>query len=147
MSSPTTIPAVQAKLLELFKAAVDETTEVWPGRTNEDHQEGENVYIGDVRGRREWKTIPAGLANSREESYTVAVEVEVYRQGTDLEGTKARMWEVVQAVELAVASRPSLEGLTSLQWAIAADFHQSTNATTDGVLASYVFGVQITARI
>lgn len=146
-ASPTTVPAVKAKLLTLFKAAVTAETEVWPARTNEDHQIGENVYLGETRGRREWRTIPAGLANSREESYTVTVEVEVYRQGTDIEGTEARMWVLAQALELAVANRPSLEGVPNLQWAISGDFHQLPTAMTDGVLATYVFGVAITARI
>lgn len=146
MSANTTIPAVQNKLLELFKAATSsEVTEVWPKRTNEDHQIEENVYLGEVRGRREFRTIPAGTANAREETYSIEVELEVYRAGTDLEGTEARMWELAQALESAVASRPNLEGLVDR--ALGEEFQQLTEALTDGILAKYTFGVGITARI
>jgi hypothetical protein len=145
-ASPTTVPAVKAKLLALFQAAVEPSTEVWgSAKTDEDHQLEENVYIAGAAGRRTFKTFPAGLPISREEVYTITVEVEVYRQGTDNAGTEERLWVVAQQLELAVANSPSLSGVTG--WEIAGDFRQSTQADQAGVLASYVFGVTVNARI
>jgi hypothetical protein len=147
--SASTVPAVKAKLLEMFKAATDgEQTEVWPVRPGEEHQLAENVYIADVRGSREWKTLGAGaLSNQREETYEVAVEVEVFREGTDSEGTEARMWEIVLALEEAIAQDKTLTGVENVQWVLVAHFNQSTQAVAEGVLAKTTFGVAVVARI
>jgi hypothetical protein len=147
-ASQTTVPLVEATLLELFKAAVEASTEVWACRPNEDHQLEENVYIGSVAGRRQFKLIGATVQpNSRQEEYTITVEVEVYRQGSDGPGTQARMWEIAQQLELAVAENRGLQSTGSVKWGISADFRQSTVAAPDGFLSSYVFGVAVTARV
>lgn len=142
----TTVPAVKAKLVELFTAAVTDTTEVWPSRTNADHQQAENIYIGDVRGSRKFVNLAGGSPGSREENYEVLVEVEVYRDGTDGPGTEARMWELVDAIELPIALKPTIEDIGG-QWAIAGRFDQSITAGQDGFLAKYILGVEVTARV
>lgn len=141
----TTVPTVKATLLELFKAALYDSTEVWPNRPNEDHQLAENVYIGDVNGSRKFVTLPATGPRSREESYEVQIEVEVFSEGSDGPGTEARMWEIVDAIELMIAQQPRLEGLS--QWAISNRFQQVLVPANDGMLAKYTFGVEVTARI
>lgn len=141
----TTVPAVKAQLLELFKTATDDSTAVWGNQPNEDHQLAENVYIGDVNGSRKFVTLPATAPKSREESYEVTVAVEVFREGSDGPGTEARMWEIVEALELPLAQHPSLEGLS--QWAISNRFQQTLIPANDGMLAKYTFGVEVTARI
>lgn len=147
-ASQTTVPAAKAKLRELFKATVDETTEVWSNRPNEDHQLAENIYIGGVSGQRKFMVLSAIVQpNSRQEDYSITVEVEVYREGTDVDGTEARMWEIAQQCELAVAEHRTLDNLNNSQWAIASQFRQATTAGTDGVLANYTFGVAVKARI
>lgn len=148
-ASPTTVPAVKAKLVELFKSATSsETTEVWATRPNEDHQMAENVYLGAVQGSRKFATLtPTATSNSREEEYDVTVEVEVIRDGTDTEGTETRLWELAQALELAVAEHRGLEGLNNVQWGIASRFAQHTQVAADGVLSNYTFAVTVVARI
>jgi hypothetical protein len=146
-ASPSTVPAVEAKLVELFKAAVDPTvTQVWDAPTSEERQLEENVYIGDVAGTRAFKVISATVqTNGRQETYTVTVKLDVYREGTDSAGTKARMWEVAQTLELAVAENPRLGNL--VMRAIVSDFRTTTTAGDDGVLANYTFGVSVIARV
>jgi hypothetical protein len=147
-ASPTTVPAVKQKLLELFKAAVTEQTEVWPHRVSEDHQLNENIYLGAVRGRRKWVTLsPTPGPNSREEEYSVLFEVEIYRQGTDETGAETRLFEIVQALELAIAEHRTFDGLNNVQWGIVGEFQQDTKTGTDGVLTTYTAGVNVTARI
>jgi hypothetical protein len=144
----TTVPAVQTKLLTLFKAATEsDKTEVWLKRTNEDHQLEENIYLGEVRGRRQWRVLMGGSPRSLGEEYSIVVELELYRQGTDIEGTEARMWELAQALEVAVSSRPTLEGLAGISWTTSQEFQQQTTVDEDGVRAKYIFGVAVTARI
>lgn len=147
--SASTVPAVKAKLLEMFKAATDgEQAEVWPLRPNEEHQSAENVYLAGVRGSREWKTIgPGSLSNQREENYEIAVEVEVFREGTDSEGTEGRMWEIVLALEQALAQDKTLTGVQNVQWVLVAHFNQITQAVAEGVIAKTTFGVAVVARI
>jgi hypothetical protein len=144
--SATTVPTVKAKLAELFKLVLGEPTEVWSPRPNEEHQLAENVYIGDVRGSRKFVTFSAGSPGSREETYEIQIDVEVYREGTDGLGAEARMWEIVEALEVPLAQKPSIEGLGG-QWALAGRFDQSTTAGNDGFLAKYTLGVEVTARI
>ena len=146
--NPSTVPAVKAKLQTMFAAAVEtEATEVWRNRPNEDHQLAENVYIGGTRGRREFKTVGRALANQREEAYSVTIDVEVYRQGSDEEGTEARLWTIVAALEQAVAENPTLEPVPNVSWVIVDEFQQETMSSTDGVLAKCTFMVAVTARI
>jgi hypothetical protein len=141
----TTVPTVKATLLELFKGALDDSTEVWPNRPNEDHQLAENVYIGKVVGSRKFLTFPATAPKSRQEIYEVLVEVEVFWEGSDGPGTEARMWEIVEAIEVPIAQQPTLGSLTG--WAISDRFDASTLPANDGMRAKYTFGVAVTARI
>jgi hypothetical protein len=143
--SASTVPAVKTKLVELCKAAVGESTEVWRSRPKEDHQEAENVYLGRTRGRRKFVTFPATAPKSRQEDYATMVEVEVSREGTDIEGAELRLWEIVAALEAALAAKPTLDDITS--WSLVSDFDQETPTFTDGVIAKYVFAVEVTARI
>jgi hypothetical protein len=141
----TTVPTVKATLLELFKTATDDSTEVWGNRPNEDHQLAENVYVCEVNGSRKFMTLPATAPKSRQEIYEVIVEVEVFREGSDGPGTEGRMWEIVEAIELPIAQQPTLEGITG--WALSDRFSASTVPANDGILAKYTFGVAVTARI
>lgn len=145
--SASTIPPVKAKLFALFKAAVEAPTEVWAARTNEEHSLAENVYIGEARGTRRYVTLPARSPGSREEAYEVAVDVEVYEQGTDIEGIEARMWVIAGQLEETIAADPGLGGMPGVSWSIGTHFQQDTKATADGVLAAYSFGVAVVARI
>src|SRR5438132_7233984 len=97
--SVTTAPAVKAQLVALFKAAVEATTEVWFNRPNEDHSLAENVYVCDVTGTREWHNLRPGASKPVDEDYAVAVYVEVYRDGTDAEGTENRAWAIAAQLE------------------------------------------------
>lgn len=144
-ANPTTVKAIRAELVTLFKAAVEEPTEVWAQPPNEDHQEAENVYLGPARGTRKFKTFPATQPLSREENYTIQVTVEVIREGNDPAGCEERMWTIANALEAAVAENPTLG--SNLQSGIAAGFEQSIQPTNDGHLARYMFSVGISARI
>jgi len=145
----TTAPAVLARLQTLFTAATDPAkTEVWGNRPNEEHQLAENVYIGDVRGERQYRTLPAIAPNSREERYIVTVEVEVYRQGTDGAGTEARAWEIGGQLETTIAEQgPKAFTVGHVDWGIATQFTMTCQGAEDGFLAKYTFGVSVTARI
>jgi hypothetical protein len=144
----STVPAVKARLLELFKAATNaEKTEVWGSRPNEDHQLAENVYIGDVRGERQWRNVGSPTPHQREEDYSIGVAVEVYREGTDVEGTEARAWEIVLAIEKPIAENPNLGLEGQLQTAIAGRFQSQSDTGTDGCMCKIAFDVQVRARI
>ena len=147
--SVSTIPAAKAKLLALFKEALaaETATEVWAARPNEDHQLAENVYVGGVRGRREFRNVGRQLPNGREEDYTVSVDVEVFREGTDYEGTEARLWQLMALLETSVGENPDLGGLANVSWAIVSDFVQETVTAPEGVLSKCTFGVSVTARV
>ena len=68
----STVPAAKTKLVEIFKAAVESQTEVWRSRPNEDHQDAENVYVGNTRGQREYASIGLSKPPKRDETYTIA---------------------------------------------------------------------------
>ncbi len=142
----STVPAVLARLLVLFKEAADPSTEVWGNRPNEEHQIEENVYIGDVSGTREWMNVGRQLPSGREENYSVQVEVEVHREGTDIEGTEARMWEITLQMEEALGNDPTL-GLANVQWLIVDRFAVSSRADQEGTFSQNVFEVDVKARI
>lgn len=145
----TTVPVAKAKLLELFTGVAESSTEVWAGKTLEDHQAAENVYIDGARGKRRFVTLPATGPRSRQEEYTIQVTVEIWRAGNDYLGAEERMWAIVNACELAIATNPPVAGLES--WGLAENFQQETPSTVnegeDGFLARYVFGVLVIARI
>jgi hypothetical protein len=143
----STVPAVTARLKAIFEAAVQEPTQVWANRPNEDHDLSENVYLRDVRGEREWRNIAGGEPPKREENYSVAVEVEVYRSGTDGEGTAGRAWEIVLAIEQGIAEDPRLGFESQVQWAIAGRFQSHAQGGTDGWTVTVTFDVQVKARI
>lgn len=154
-TAPSTIPTVKAALLAKFRAATDpEQTDVWPSRTNEDHQQAENVYLGETGGDRHWKTLgPGNIANQREENYSVQVEVEVFREGTDIEGTEARLWEIVQALEQALAEDKTLAEVPHVQWVLVGRFREQTGPVAktpdldEGILSKCSFAVEVVGRI
>jgi hypothetical protein len=143
----STVPAVMARLKELFTAAAEEPTQVWGKRPNEDYNLSENVFIGEVRGEREWRNVGSPTPHQREENYAVGAEVEVYREGTDAEGTHARAWEIVLAIEKAIAEDPRLGFESQVQWAIAGRFQSQAVGGTDGWKCTVQFDVQVKARI
>jgi hypothetical protein len=142
----TTVPAVKAKLVALFKAAVSEPTEVWFNRPNEEHQLAENVYVTNVKGARQWSGLGKRRPNQVEENYVVEVEVEVFREGTDAEGTENRLWAIVDMLE-AVLEDPTLGNQEKVQWSLAEHFAQSSEGGTDGWLCRAVLSVAVKARI
>lgn len=144
----TTVPAAELRLEELVKAAVEASTEVWPGRTAEDHQMSENVYLGETRGERSWHSMPALTSRAREEKYELTVIVEVWWEGTDIAGARKRLWEVALEAEGTVALNPTLNDLAAVKAALSARFSKPAPAADErGVLCQYQFGVQITARL
>jgi len=143
----STVPAVIARLKEIFEGAVEAETEVWGNRPNEDYDLSENVFIGDVRGEREWKNVGGPTPHQRQEDYSVGVEVEVFREGTDGEGTEARTWEIVLAIEKAIAEEPKLGFEAQVQWAIAGRFQSKAVGGNDGWKVTVLFEVQVVARI
>jgi hypothetical protein len=144
--SATTIPAVKAKLVALFTAAVEETTQVWFNHTNEDHQLAENVYVCGSRGERQWSGLGKRRPNQVEENYTIEVDVEVFREGTDAEGTENRMWTIVEQLET-VLEDPTLGNQQNVQWALVERFDQKSSGSTDGWLAQITLGIAVKARI
>jgi hypothetical protein len=144
--SATTVPAVKAKLVALFKAAVSEPTEVWFNRSNEDHQLAENVYVTNVKGARQWSGLGKRRPNQVEENYVIEVEVEVFREGTDSEGTENRLWAIVDLLEAALED-PTLGNQEKVQWSLTEHFSQSSEGGTDGWLCRAVLSVAVKARI
>ena len=144
--SVTTAPAVKAKLVALFKAAVDETTEVWFNRTNEDHQPAENVYVCGVQGERDWSLLGGPKPHRMEENYTVEVDIEVYREGTDSEGPESRAWAIANLLE-ATLEDPTLGSMPNVQWVFGSRFKQKSDGGTDGWLAAVTLDVAVKARI
>lgn len=143
----STVPAVLARLEELFKAAVEEPTQVWGNRPNEDYDLSENVFLGDVKGEREFRNVGSVTPHQREEDYAVAFEVEVYSSGTDAKGTQARMWEIVLLVEKAIAEDPRIGFEQQVQWAIVGRFQAQSLPSEDGWKCTYLSDVQVKARI
>lgn len=143
----STVPAVITRLKEIFTTAVEEPTQVWPKRPNEDYNLSENVFLGDVRGEREFRNVGSVTPHQREEDYSVGVEVEVYREGTDGEGTEARAWEIVLAIEKAIAEDPRLGFAAQVQWVIAGRFQSQAVGGNDGWKVTITFDVQVKARI
>jgi hypothetical protein len=144
--SASTAPAVKAKLVTLFAAAVEEATQVWFNHTNEDHQIAENVYVCGIRGERQWSGLGRHRANQVEENYSVEVDVEVYRDGTDAEGTENRMWAIVALLEAAIED-PTLGNQQGVTWSLVEHFDQKSTGGNDGWMAAITLGVAVKARI
>ena len=158
--SATTAPAVKAKLLEMFTAVADGETEVWYGRTNEEHQQNENVYICGVQVLREWKLLGRPNPHQREENYIVEVDVEVFMPGVDGQLTEQRLWEIVEALDSTLTADPSLNGafipftvgetigaLENIQWVLLERIDQSSQAMADGWFATAKLEIAVKARI
>lgn len=106
----STIPLAKATLLATLQSDpdLDGVVVEW-GIPAEPHPNREAVYIGDAQDvTREW----AQIGQYRiDESYNLHVLVEVYREGTDEQGTEERMWEIVARVERAVVADLTLAGV------------------------------------
>ena len=146
-STISTIPAVKAQLKTILAAAVEEPTEVWRNRPNVEHQVAENVYIGDARGSDQWVQIGKQSAQSREETYTIDLTVEVYRQGTAGEEAEARMWVIVGKLEEALLSDVTIAELAGVQWSSLSAVNQTCEGFTDGWLCRAAFQLMVVARI
>jgi hypothetical protein len=144
--SVSTIPASKRALKTLFAAAVESETEVWRNRPSEDHQLGENVYIGDARNDVEWAQI-GRVPPTREENYTIAVTVEVYRDGTDGEACEERLWAITQQLETALEGAGTLNELAHVQEALFNRATQTAEGGPSGWLCRAVLEVAIKARI
>jgi hypothetical protein len=144
----TTAPAMKAALFALFKAGVDDSTEVWWPRPNEEHQREENVYIARVQSAQSFAQIGNPSNPARHEEFTVTVEVEVFRSGTDAQGTEERLWAIVTKLEEAIdGGETTLRSIQGVQSVIAARTLQETEARNDGLLSTASIGVAVTARI
>jgi hypothetical protein len=143
----TSILAVKKALVALFTEAVSPPTEVHYNRPNTKHQMEENVYVTNIlHGRREYKTLgPIARARQIEETYSISVEVEVQRRGSDAEAAELRAIEIGKALEQQFVLDPTLGGL--VQEAIAGDFDLPSQGGADGWSSPYTFAVQISARI
>lgn len=146
-STISTIPAVKAQLLTIFTAAVEEPCLVWRNRPNVEHQLAENVYVGDARGRDEWVQIGKPSAQSREEVYTINVDVEVFRQGTEGEAAEVRMWAIVGKLEEALLSDTTIAALAGVQWSSLSAVNQTAEGFPDGWKCCADFQLQVVARI
>lgn len=143
----STVPAVLARLKVIFETAVEEPTQVWGNRPNEDYALSENVFIGDVRGEREFRNVGGVTPHQREEEYSVGFEVEVFREGTDGEGTEARMWEIVLLIEKGIAEDPGLGLEQLLKSGIVGRFQTSAVGSNDGWKCTYLGEVKVEARV
>jgi hypothetical protein len=144
--SVSTAPAVKAKLVELFLTAVEAPTQVWFNRTNEEHQLAENVYVCGVRGSRQWAGLGPRRPHQVDENYAIEVDVEVFREGTDAEGTENRLWVIVEQLE-AKLEDPTLGNQENVKWTLVERFAQSSEGRNDGGLCKATLEVGVKARI
>lgn len=147
MSSLSTVPAVKSRLVEVFKAATDETTLVWLNRPNEDHDLAENVHVGTrVRERRQWKSIGRKPMPMREQNYTVDVEVAIFRTGTDMIGIETRLNEVLAQLEGALEEDVTL-GVANVRWTLIETVETTAPSGPNGIEANAVLGIAVNARM
>lgn len=145
--SATTAPAVKKRLKELFEGAVESSTQVWYNRTNTEHQNGENVYVGAVEGNREWSGVGKPKPHRMQEEYAVAVEVEVYRPGTDAQGAEERLWAIIAQLEAVISNDETLGGQENVQWAYVSHVKQGSKGGTNGWICPAILEIAVVARI
>jgi hypothetical protein len=144
--SASTVPATKRALKTLFEGVVEPSTEVWRNRPTEEHQPGENVYVGDARNNTEWSQIGA-IPPTRIEDYSIAVIVEVYQEGAGAEACEERMWQVVEQLELALEGAETLPETAHIMEALFNRTTQTSQGGSSGWLCRTVLEVAVKARI
>lgn len=143
MSSPSTIPAFKAKLLQLLQArpnlaGIQVTYGAplpAPGR--------EFISLGGTRGQQ--STAALGRF-AREEEYRLTVHVSVLREGQDQQSATERVFTLAQELELCVRADPSI-GNTVRTCLVDGPFELSEGATDTHRTALLTLSLLCTARI
>ena len=105
-------PAAKAGLLALLgaRAALDDVQQTWDDPL--DSRESESIHLGgETRIDTEWGPLGQGRL---EEEFTFEVFVTVGRQGTDVQGTEERVWELVAEVMDTIRDDLTLNG--AVKW-------------------------------
>lgn len=106
----STAPAAKAALKALFAArpGLSTVSVMWEVPTREEQVRNEMLFFGNVTVDGSWQVM-GGLR--RDEEYSVALTLQVRREGDDPQATEERAWTLLDEVAAAIASDKYLGGL------------------------------------
>lgn len=142
----STVPAVKAKLVELFAAAAAPVPVSWAAPTEETDYDlvNGNVWLGKVTQDEDWSHSMGAM--DRDEVYIVKVWAQVYRRGDDPQITEQQAWAIRAVLSTALRADITLEGVVSLQASLVAT-EMETLPSSDGWLARAELDVRVQSRI
>lgn len=151
MSIPvSTAPQVKAYLVTQITNAVtpdaDSRLRVFYGPPATDLP-NDVIVVGDVTARttQHHAFVGGGGALARNETYTVAVEVDAFRGGDNAQLVEERAWTLAGVVETVVRTDPSLGGLVVEAWPAAQGVTETWDETHLGRHARITVAVTVLA--
>ena len=144
----SSIPTARANLVTGIQSLALPGVGVYrTGRWTEDAPSDRITVLNAVNITRE----PAALAPTTpiREEYTQRIQVEVYRQGNDLQFVEERLWDLISAVEAWVMANKTLDGAVNqaLPAGVVDELSGPSADHEDTLLASAVLQVDCWARV
>ncbi|HVV37587.1 MAG TPA: hypothetical protein VHC63_13340 [Acidimicrobiales bacterium] len=142
------MPAVKAALVALLSAngalAGVQISQGYPG---ESFIEREAIYTDRVTGRHEIANIKAGR-KQRDENYALTLVVSVVSDAPeDVADVETRAFVLLQEIEDTLADDPSLGNVDGVVHAVAGQFRELADPTTNGAACVIEFEVEVNARL
>lgn len=145
MATHSTVPAVSAAIVSVVAPALP-GVQVVEGRPADSLLQRECVYTGQVTGHHAIANIKAGR-KQRNENYTIDVVCSVLQARGTVAAARNRAYELVAAVEDALANDPFLGAVDGLIAATAGGFRDVSDFVKEGPAAVVVLEVECSARL
>src|SRR5438128_1365187 len=112
------LPAAKRALYDALKAATytDPQPGVWHSTPNVDHNFHDNMIVGPAetpaRVSAEWGALGR---RRRDETFTIPIRVEVFREGTDEFDVEERAWDLAERIQAVIDADLTL-GVAGLRY-------------------------------
>lgn len=147
-TSVSCIPAAKKALFDAFTAdttlgAATPPVGVYWAAPNFDHDPHEFLHFTAATSSVDWATMGRGPLN-RDENATIAIRLQVFREGVDAYTCETRWWQLRAAIENILLVQPSP---ADVSWGRMATTEQQTDTYSDGCLASGTLTVDVYDRL
>jgi len=147
-TSTSSVLAVKKALFDLFTAdatlgAATPPVGVYWAAPNYDHDPHELLYFTTATSAVDWATMGRGPLN-RDEHLTLAIHLQVVREGVDAYACEQRWWALQLAIETVLLVQPSP---ANDSWGRLAQIEQQTDTFSEGVQTVGTLTVDVYNRL
>ncbi len=147
-TSTSSIPSVKKALFDAFVAdpalgAASPKVGVYWAKPNFDHDIHAVLYFATSTSAVDFATMGRGPMN-RDENATIAIGLQVFREGVDAYKCEQRWWTLRAAIEDVLLVQPSP---ADVSWGRLATTEQDTETYSDGVLCTGTLTVDVYDRL